>query len=398
MYGGVPIFTSVPTVTQAREAVRASREDVIKFVLEDLTAAAEALPNTWPAADHGRATRGAALAYKARAALYEASYQKYHAGNTALANSLFQTSADAAWAVMQSNTYSLHPDFGALFTYAGERSPEVIFDYQRVKGVNGWNAWNWLAPHSMGGNIEVSPTRAAVDNFRMIDGLTIQQSPLYNPAPPVIVDGQVVSLGMYANRDPRFYASVIFPGAQFNGKVFNSFPGGGTDAVVTSNMSNTHTGFVSRKYVDPADQASPFNSGINIILMRHADVLLMYAEAKAELNQADATVTNALNQIRTRAKMPPVNVAPQQLIPLIRNERAVELAFEGLRLADIRRWKIAENVMPGNVSGIDVRSGNQVVTLRGLWQRTFASPRDYLWPIPAPERDLNPNLTQNPGY
>lgn len=400
MFGGVPLFTSVPTVTEAREATRASRDEVIDFVLADFAAAAEGLPESWPASDNGRARRGTALAYLARAALYEASWNKYQENDMARANQLFQRAADASKAVIDSGRFSLHPNFRELFMYAGEGSPEVIFDYQRVKGVNGWSAWSLLAPHSMGGNIDLSPTRTTVDAFRMIDGLPIDESPLYDPSPPVINGDQVVSLGMYANRDPRLYGSVIFPGAQFNGEVYNSFPGSGTpDQVVTSNMSNTHTGYVTLKYVDPADEADQFNSGINFILMRFADVLLMYAEAKIELNQIDGSVKAALDQLRDRVDMPSVTLGTQaEMIDLVRNERVVELAFEGHRLADIRRWKIAEDVMPGNVSGVDVREGSNVVTLRGLWQRTFADPRDYLWPIPATERDLNPALEQNPGY
>ena len=400
LFGGVPLFTSVPTVAEASEATRATRDQVIDFVIADLTAAAEGLPDSWPAADNGRATRGAALAYLARATLYEASYNKYHAGNASRANQLFQQSADAAKEVMDAGTYNLFPSFRDLFTYAGEGSSEVIFDYQRVKGVNGWNAWSLLGPHSMGGDIELTPTRAAVDKFLMTDGLPFDESPLYDPSPPVITNGQVVSLGMYANRDPRLYGSVIFPGTAFNGTVYNSVPGSGTpDQVVTSNMANTHTGYVSLKYVDPADQTDQFNSGINIILMRFADVLLMYAEAKIELNQIDGTVKAAIDRLRDRVDMPLISLGSQgQMIELVRNERAVELAFEGHRLADIRRWKIAEDVMPGNVSGIDVRQGGNIVTLRGLWQRSFTAPRDYLWPIPAPERDLNDNLEQNPGY
>ena len=401
LYGGVPLFTKVPTVAEAREVLRPSREDVIAFVLADLTAAAEGLPTSWPAAQYGRATKGAALAYRARAALYEAGHRKYHANDAAGAAELFQVAVEAAQGVMDLNVYQLHPDFRELFTYAGEGSAEVIFDYQRVKGVNGWNAWVWFAPHSMGANIDLTPTRALVDRFLMTDGLPIDQSPLYDPAPPVIQDGQVVSLGMYANRDPRFYATVLFPGGQFNGTTYNSFPDGPTpDKVVNNNMSNTHTGYVWLKYVDPADQTDPFNSGLNMIKMRYADVLLMYAEAKVELNQIDAGVEAALNRIRDRVEMPRVTLGTQQeMIDLVRNERAVELAFEGLRLADIRRWKIAEHVMPGQVDGIDVRNeAGDILTLRGLWQRSFTAPRDYLWPIPAPERDLNAGLAQNPGY
>lgn len=399
LFGGVPLFTSVPSVSEAREIARSSRDDVIAFVLADLTAAADALPDSWPSAEYGRATKGAALAYKARAALYEASHQKYAEGNSSRADELFGTAADAAQAVIDLGVYALHPSFRNLFTYAGQGSSEIIFDYQRIKGVNGWSAWAWFAPHSMGGDIDVTPTRALVDKFHMVDGLPIDQSPMYDPSLPAIQDGQVTSLGMYANRDPRLYATVLFPGGAFNGAVYNSFPNSPTsDRVVTSNFGNTHTGFVALKYVDPQDQSDRFNSGLNVIKMRYADVLLMLAEASIELGDIGAALP-LLNQVRDRAGMPDVTAGNQeQLIELVRNERAVELAMEGLRLADIRRWRIAESVMPGQVSGIDALSGGQVVTLRGLWVRNFTAPRDYLWPIPAPERSLNPNLEQNPGY
>lgn len=400
LYGGVPLYTKVPTVEEARSATRASREEVLAFIMADLKAAAAGLPEKWPSSEYGRATRGAALAYQARAALYEASYQKYAEGNTARANELFRAAADAAGAVMELKAYTLHPSYRELFTYSGEGSAEVIFDYQHVKGVNGWAAWAWLAPNSMGGDIDLTPTRAIVDRYLMKDGLPIGESPLYDPAPPVIQNGEVVSLGMYANRDPRLYASVLFPGAEFNGAVYNSFPDSPTpDRVLTSNFSNTHTGYLSLKYVDPADQSARNDSGLNIILMRYADVLLMYAEAKTELGEVDQTVYDALDLIRDRAGMPHVAAtSPDQLREVIRNERAVELAFEGLRLADIRRWRIAEAVMPGNVQGIEVRQGAGTVALRGIWQRAFTAPRDYLWPIPAPERDLDPALDQNTGY
>src|SRR5690606_998610 len=119
----------------------------------------------------------------------------------------------------------LHPDYAELFTYAGERSEEIIFDYQHVEGVNGWSAWAWFAPNSLGGVVDIHPTRAFVDEFRMTDGLTIDDSPLYDEDPPVIENGEVLSLGMFANRDPRFYASVIYPGAELDGQLFNPYPG-----------------------------------------------------------------------------------------------------------------------------------------------------------------------------
>src|SRR5690606_19044326 len=133
---------------------------------------------------------------------------------------------------------------------------------------------------------------------------------------------------MFANRDPRLYASVIFPGAEFNGTVFNPYPDSPTaDHLDRSNFNNTETGFVMKKYVDPEDVSERNNSGLNIIKMRYADVLLMYAEAKIELGEwADPTVAAALNQIRDRVDMPDVSLtSQQQAIDLVRNERAVEL-------------------------------------------------------------------------
>lgn len=401
LFGGVPLYTAVPTVEEAREASRASRDEVINFVLADLSAAAQGLPTSWSAAESGRATKGTALAYIARAALYEASHQKYAEGNATRANEMFRVAADAAQDVIELGVYELFPNYRDLFTYAGEGSSEVIFDYQHVQGVNGWSAFGWFAPHSMGGVVDIHPTRALVREYRMTDGLTVEESPLYDPEPPVIENGEVVSLGMYANRDPRLYATVIFPGAEFNGVVFNPYPDSPTaDHLDRSNFNNTETGFVMKKYVDPQDETERNNSGINIIKMRYADVLLMYAEAKIELGEwDDPSVEAALNQIRDRVDMPHVTLTSQeQAIELVRNERVVELGTEGLRLADIRRWRIAEDVMPGQPAGMDIWDDGEIVTVFGTWQRSFSSPRDYLWPIPVGERDLNSNLAQNPGY
>ncbi|HET8656241.1 MAG TPA: RagB/SusD family nutrient uptake outer membrane protein [Longimicrobiaceae bacterium] len=411
LYGGVPLLTTVPSPDSALTIPRASHDEVLDLVLSDLTFAGENLPKVryQPSdANYGRATAGAALAYKARAALYAASLAKYADGDQEKANQLFATARDAAKAVMDLGVYSLYPDYRKLFTNAGEGNEEVIFDYQVVKGQNGWWAWKGFAPHSMGGNVDMTPTRALVDAFDMANGKPITDPTSgYDPSPPVIEydaagNPTVVSLGMYANRDPRLYATVLFPGAQFNGTVYNSFPDSPTaDRLDPSNFYNTHTGYMALKYVDPVDQFDVWNSGINTIKMRYAGVLLMYAEAMIELGDwADPSVADALNQIRDRVDMPHVSLTSQQeAIDVVRHERVVELAWEGLRLADLRRWRIAEDVLPGKVYGIDYRDENgNVVTAESADTRKFEAPRDYLWPIPQTERDLNPDLEQNPGY
>jgi hypothetical protein len=412
LYGGVPLLTTVPSPDSALTIPRASRQEVLEFVLADLTFAGENLPKVryeHGDANYGRATAGAALAYKARAALYAASRAKYTDGDAARANELFGIARDAAKAVMDLGVYDLYPDFRELFTNAGEGNQEVIFDYQVVRGQNGWWAWKGFAPASMSGNVDMTPTRALVDAFEMANGKPITDPTSgYDPSPPVIeydADGNatVVSLGMYANRDPRLYATVLFPGQTFNGVVYNSFPDSPTaDRLDPSNFYNTHTGYMAMKYVDPVDQPpNEWNSGLNTIKMRYADVLLMYAEAMIELGQwSDPSVAEAINRIRARVDMPPVTLTSQeQAIQVVRHERMVELAWEGLRLADIRRWRIAEDVMPGKVYGIDyIDASGKKVTAVSADTRKFDPNRDYLWPIPQTERDLNPNLEQNPGY
>lgn len=418
MFGGVPIFTKVPTVQEAREVRRASREEVYARIMEDLSEAAQLLPTSWPANQWGRATKGAALGYMARTALYEASWQKYHVGNMSRARELFRVAADMAKAVMDLNVYRLHPNFRELFTYAGEHSEEIIFAYLRVAGQNGWRAWEMFAPKSMGGTVDVAPTRELVDRFPMADGLPINESPLYNPSPPRITydengNPRVETLGMYANRDPRLYATVLFPGGEFNGAIYNSYPPCASgapsgycsptpDRILITDYNNTYTGYISLKYLDPQDQASPTNSGLNIIKMRYADILLMYAEAKAELGELDESVQAVLEQLRDRVGLPMpyeiTTMSQEKAIEFIRNERTIELAFEGLHLADIRRWKVAENVLNGPTHGIDIATDRGFEPVPGQWVRAFSAPRDYLWPIPASERNLNPNLEQNPGY
>lgn len=419
MFGGVPIFTSVPTVEEAREVSRASREEVYDRIVADLSDAASLLPTSWPDGQYGRATRGAALGYQARTALYEASWQEHHEGNQSRASELYRTAADMAQAVMDLGEYSLHPNFRELFTYAGEQSNEIIFDYQKVSGQNGWWAWLGFAPSSMGSNVDVEPTRELVDRFPMEDGLPIDESPLYDPEPPRITydgDGNptVETLGMYDNRDPRFYGTVLFPGGAFNGVIYNSYPSCSdgapegycsptSDRILLTDYNNTYTGYIAMKYVDPQDESSPSNSGLNIIKMRYADILLMYAEAKAELGELDASVNAALTEIRDRVDLPlPVDItsmSQEEAIEFIRNERTIELAWEGLHLPDVRRWATAEDVLNGPVHGIDVaEGGGEFETLPGQHVRSFTASRDYVWPIPADERDLNPNLEQNPGY
>jgi hypothetical protein len=203
----------------------------------------------------------------------------------------------------------------------------------------------------------------------MTDGLPIDESPLYDPAEP------------YENRDSRLHQTVVIPGYMYRGGI-------------VSDTKYFSTGYGFKKYTtyqDNVAEPSLLQSEINLIHLRYADVLLMYAEAQNEASGPDALVYGALNLIRSRANMPgiPAGLTQDQMREVIRNERRIELALEGLYFHDIRRWRTAEEKMNGNV----LNSKEEVIQVR-----SFNPQRDYLWPIHEITIQENPALEQNPGY
>lgn len=380
LYGGVPIVTQSLSAQQSKQLKRASADETWNFIFTELTAAAADLPASYTAtADKGRVTKGAAWGLLARAYLYAGKYTE---------------AAATAKQVMGLN-YALYPQYEKLFSYAAENNSEVILDKQFIAGTYANNVFKSLAPYSLksSDNLYV-PTKSFVDLFDMANGKSITDPASgFNPEQP------------YAGRDPRLKFSVIVSGdALPGGTTFKPEPGSGTpDALGNTYLAST-TGFAIKKYVNNEDFANPANCGINIILLRYAEILLTYAEAKIELNQADQSVTDAINQVRNgRAdvKMPSVasGLDQQTLRAIVRKERILELGFEGTHLFDIRRWKTAEQVMPGNVYGMTYKEGNTLKTAQvQAFARVFIPQRHYLWPIPQRERDLNPGLDKNPGW
>ncbi len=376
LYGDVPLVTSEITVEESAQLSRTPVTQIWDFVSTELTAAADGLPLNQN--EKGRITKGAAIALKARAMLYAGRYQQ---------------AADAAKAVMDLNVYSLYPSYKNLFSYAAENSKEVILDIQFIRDTYSNNMFAMYAPRSVNANSKWVPTKNIVDAYEMTNGLYITDpSSGFDPFNP------------YINRDPRLAYSVFLPGDKLpNDKIFNPYPNSNTGDAVGSSFVVSATGFNVEKYVNKEDLGTPGNNGINIILLRYAEVLLTYAEAKIELNQIDATVYNAINMIRQRpdVNMPIITGGKSQneLRIIVRHERLVELAFEGLRFFDIRRWRIAENVMTGKVYGLTYKDSNgnlQTVEVPGYTR--FWDNRNYLWPIPQKEIELNSNLTQNTGW
>jgi hypothetical protein len=381
LFGDVPLVTTAISLDDSRTLTRTPIAQVWDFVDKELSDAAGLLPTTYAAADKGRITKGAAIGLRARANLLAGRYQQ---------------AADAADQVMKLGIYGLNDSYEKLFTYVAENNKEVLLDRQFIKDTYPVNTFYLLGPYSQkSATSTYVPTKALVDMYETTAGkLITDPSSGYDPANP------------YANRDARLRFSNFLTGDPLpSGINFRPEPTSGTaDAVGNTYIAST-TGFNIKKYVNAEDYANPTNNGINIVLLRYAEILLTYAEAKIELNQLDASVITAINTVRngrTDVKQPSISSTATQaeLRAIVRRERAVELAFEGLRLFDIRRWKIAETVIPGPVYGITYKAANGALTTVEVVavNRTFDKSRHYLWPIPQKERNLTPTLSQNPGW
>lgn len=385
-FGDVPLVTNTLDLQASKEVTRAPADDVWDFVNDELAEIEARLPEQYTGGDLGRITRGAAAALRARAMLY--------AGR-------WQDAAAAARAVMDIGVYSLYPSYRELFGYGAQNNTEVILDRQYSQGVASHDFFATYGPQGMNGDVGISPTRTLVDSYETVNGMAIDEDPAYDVLNP------------YANRDPRLGYTLFIPAfsddvpgdIMFNGHGYDPRPGSGTADEVELDFNRTKTGFNTKKYVNEEDLLDRNNGGTNFILIRYADVLLMYAEAKIELGEIDASVYDAINQVRQRPDvgLPAISAGRSQaeLRDIVRHERMVELAMEGLRFFDLRRWRLAHEVMIGPIPGMRyIRSGGaEVSTLAyGGVVRSFNADRDYLWPLPQQELVLNPNLTQNPGY
>ncbi|WP_161625561.1 RagB/SusD family nutrient uptake outer membrane protein [Cyclobacterium qasimii] len=407
LYGDVPLVISNLTLEES-QTPRSSKEAVIDFVLAELNEIKEHLPMN--AAEKGRVTKGVALALISRVALW---------------NERWEESAAAAKELMDADAYQIDPDYEGMFTFAGDNSSEVIMRIQYLRGVNTHSMpRNFLSRMALG-HSNKKPPQDMVDSYECIDGLPIDESPLFDPQSP------------FENRDPRLNYTLVVPGSRLVNWIYETHRDStmtwefrGDEMIRVPNIEAGHayasfTGYLYRKHIDVANYPTDVGStDQNLTIFRLGEVLLNYAEAKVELNQLDETVYEALNAIRGRAsvQMPAIEMGKTQteLRNIVRKERRHELGIEGFRYFDIRRWKVAEEVMPGPYRGrvnrygdggwlaeapmIDeigtpsynnISNADEMVVVE---TRAFDPNRDYLWPIPRIELETNTALTQNPGY
>jgi len=408
LWGGVPLVTKSIGLDKA-QMQRSSKEEVTSFILNELSEAAGSLPWEYGSSDIGRVTKGAALALRSRIALY---------------NGKWDEAISSAKQIIDSGKYSLHNNYGNLFLYAGEASKEIMFAIQYQLGGK-VHSIPWRYSTRMGGGTtERFPVIALVDAYECTDGKTIDKSPLYDPNHPE------------KDRDPRLGYTVVMPNTVFWGYQFETHPDSTmcwnynvspAKRVANQDVSNSYataSGFCWKKYVDVIDNPDKKSSELNFTLIRYAEVLLNYAEAKIEKGEIDQSIYDAVNMVRQRpsVNMPPITSGKVQseMRSIIRKERKYELSGEGLRLFDLRRWSLAEEVMPGNFYGrpkvkkttcwmkepptIDqwgtphYDNISNKADLRILDIRTFNKTRDYLWPIPQLELDTNQKMVQNQGW
>lgn len=349
-YGGVPLYTTPVTIDEAK-VKQSTKEEVITQVLKDLDDAIANLPDK--AYTDGHAVKGSALALKARVLLYQGRWAE---------------AAAAAKQVMDLGKFSLFNNYRTLFLAIGQSSnPEIIFSTMYLNPDQSSDLdirWNW---HGV-----VNPRRELVDDYECTDGKPITSSSLYNPN------------NIWANRDPRLAMTIkSFDEAW----VLNS---SGQKAYFNYNGQSS-SGFNPVKYGNWDALTCDYStkSEQDWILIRYADVLLMFAEATNEATGPSQAVYDAINAIRARPgiNMPAIGTGKTQaqLRDIIRHERRIELAMEGLRWSDIKRWKTAEAYI------------NTLVDQGGV-KRKFTAPTHYLLPFPQSEIDVNKNLVQNPGY
>jgi len=394
-YGDVPLLDRDISPDEAKTITRSPKATVLKFVTDELTAAAAALPSrdSYAPADNGRITKGAALALQARVLLYEGNQM---AEVVSLCEKLMNDG-------VTNGQYGLAASYSDLFSSptVNKTSNESILALQYVPGLRTWSEFFDFAPRSAGSRTNsMAPTQELVNDYVMSNGKAITEAGSgYTESTP------------YANRDPRLTATVVYDqyvwrNADGTTQIIYIKPG--SDPVRPAlneyalNGQGSPTGYYWRKYYDPNSLAG-FASGLNLHLIRYAEVLLMHAEAKQSLGQMSADVWDkTIKPLRQRAGFTdPAALnypASGDLTDIIRRERRSEFAMEGLRIDDIRRWRIAEVVLNGYAHG--AKFGDPAVDngyIRAQ-RRQFDPAKNYLWPVPASELNLNKSLTQNPGY
>lgn len=365
LYGDVPLVQTILTPEEARELVRDPKSTVEQFMYDDMDFAIANLEVEPFQGDFGRPTKVSALFLKGQALMYRNQFGEAAATLRQIMD-------------LEGTAVDLDPDYESLFRGENEQSPEIIWSLQYVDNEVGAGEGNFLAAHYGPNQLDgtsasqgqgwgaFSFTQFLVDDYYMTDGKRFDESDLYDPNDP------------WANRDPRFEGTFFYPGTVYRGTVLE-------DRNFNVNGAEKTIKIASRKWkTETSNNNFAANGAADLVLMRYADVLLMYAEAVNETSGPTAEVYDAVNKVRARVNMPnfPEGMSQDEMRDEIKHERKIEFFLEGTRYFDLLRWRDAEEVL-------------LKVTAES---RTFDPSKHYLWPIPQSAIDQSPGLTQNPGY
>lgn len=424
LWGDVPYYTGSLTIEEALKTGRTDKNEIKKHVLEDFDYAIENLPADNSGSGIWRMNSLVAKAIKAR---YCLNFQDW------------KTAAELCKDVIDSKAYSLYystktptDSYGELFRDK-TMNCEILWSVPYCYSLGVSEAIKSWVLRTAGGNAVASPSWDLLAAYECTDGKPIDESPLFDCHNP------------FLNRDPRCAMTFVVPGTVIYGVEYNPEPGTAyvlKDGVSVKNKDSrtedqyaTYNSTCLRKGAQEEWRTPMYNDN-PWILMRYADVLLMYAEAKTELGEIDNSVLNAINDVRARAygvtrektnNYPAITTTDQaELRRLIRKERRVELAWEGRRFFDCRRWGWLEKMYShdyyGHLNQTDVKKyhadGNwfwpftpeidedgfadfKPMFEQGLiarYGKHVYDPKVELWPIPNEDIIINENLKQNIGY
>jgi hypothetical protein len=452
MYGGVPLITKVYQLTDDFTAERNTFADCVNYIVGQLDSAAIYLPESQGGSNQGRATKGSALALKARVLLYAASDLHHNMSSYApgYANpellgyagadrtALWQKAKDAAKAVIDMGMYSLYKaspapgdsialNFIEYFLSRQETSEDILLRYFTPKSAGDrWgdhDPYLFLYPNGYHGWGDVQPFADLVDAYERKDGTTFDWNDPQQAASP------------YSYRDSRFYSTILYEGSPWALRPtdvrtidpWNKIQTGivdykdadgnqqtmvGAEAGLIDDWCTIYTGYFLRKFLDPSVDYTKVKQDVPWRSMRYAEVLLNYAEACIELN-LDAEARTYINMIRERAGQPDITESGEELKARYRHERRIEMAFEDQYFYDVRRWVAGPSAYhPVHAHKIRYTTDQNIPNYRQPDGSTWGAPSyttevhdDYAWddkayffPIYRDELNKNPKLIQNPGY
>ncbi len=379
-YHDVPLVTRTLSLEESNTVSKSSRVEVLQYAADELKAVAQILPRhkDLPGTELGRATAQAALGYLAR---------------TYLVMEDFKSAANACEQIISYGDNALDPNYQTLFYPSGETSSEHIFATQYVDDLAGHGLPQHAYPIKDGGWCLVNISNHLFEAYDFLDGTPFSYE-----------DPRFDKTNFGANRDPRLDYTFYYDGATFRGTVYDCDP----EATVADKIGpgqTTQTGYLLRKFLDESWSGDINAYGVNVPLVRYADILLMYLEAKVRGGESitQQLLDQTINAVRARVNMPPyTETNPDKLFPLIQKERMIELAFEGWRLWDLFRWGIAEEKLNEDIYGSPFYVSDQSLMQmkdgqRDPYDRWYVATRAFqpgqeVWPIPLAEKNINPNL------